>query len=71
MLVRPEKVQLHHNGDGPTGVVEEVSYYGHDASVRMRLETAGIELVARVVGSAAPEPGTRVHLSVVGPVRAM
>ena len=71
VLVRPEQVHLHSSGEGPTGVVTEVSYYGHDASVRVRLDRHDADLVARVVGSAAPEVGVRVHLSVAGPVRAI
>ena len=74
VLIRPEQLHLAANGQGPRAVVEEVRYYGHDASVRLRMNTTDVgevELMARVTGYAVPEPGQRVHLSVVGPVIAM
>ncbi len=58
MLVRPEQVRL----DGPTAPGSrpgstEVSFYGHDAAVRLDLLPDGPALVARVAGLDAPEVG--------------
>jgi iron(III) transport system ATP-binding protein len=68
VLIRPEQVEvLHDAGEGATARVAEVSYYGHDAAVRLTLE-GGSTVVARVVGADAPAEGTRVGLRVQGPV---
>ena len=46
--------------------VRDVSYYGHDASVRLELIPGGTEVLARVAGHDRPRPGSLVCLSVVG-----
>jgi iron(III) transport system ATP-binding protein len=48
--------------------VTEVSYFGHDAAVRLRLLDGGTRVVARVIGAGAPAPGDRVALAVRGSV---
>ena len=66
VLVRPEQIVL-----GEAGVparVVEVSYFGHDASVRLELVPSGTSIVARTAGDGPPEPGTNLHLSVRGSV---
>ena len=64
ILLRPEQILL-----GAAGVearVREVSYFGHDAAVRLSLVDGGTEVLARVAGHALPAPGDTVRLSVAG-----
>ncbi len=70
LMVRPEQVyvDLAHD-EGARGVVEEVSYYGHDCAVRIRLDE-GTSVLARMSGVRIPVPGDAVHLRVTGLVRA-
>jgi iron(III) transport system ATP-binding protein len=68
VLVRPEQVRL----DGPASSVEarveEISFYGHDAAVHLRLLPQGPALVARVAGLDAPDVGAVVRVAICGPV---
>ena len=71
VLIRPEQIQVH---DDPAGAavkarVTAVSYYGHDASVRLEL-AEGQQITARVTGTDLPAPDTAVQLTVTGDVRA-
>jgi iron(III) transport system ATP-binding protein len=72
LLVRPEQILLAAGPDAP-GVrasVVDVTFYGHDASVLLRLsggEEAGV-LSARVAGHVTPWPGQQVALTVEGDV---
>ena len=55
--------------DGAAGVearVRDVSYFGHDAAVRLELVAAGTEVLARVAGHELPVPGSLVRLTVAG-----
>jgi iron(III) transport system ATP-binding protein len=66
LVIRPDQVVL-----DPAGVearVDEVSFYGHDAA--LRLTVAGAALVARVAGPSAPSAGDRVRVGVRGTVHA-
>jgi iron(III) transport system ATP-binding protein len=66
VLVRPVQIRF-----GPEGVparVREVSYFGHDASVRLNLLPDGPTVVARVTGAEVPGPGDDVRLTVCGGV---
>ena len=65
VVVRPEQVVIR---PGTGARVSEVSFYGHDAAVRLDLLPDGPSLVARVPGLAAPEPGSEVALGVTGEV---
>ncbi|EIV92351.1 ABC transporter ATP-binding protein [Frankia sp. QA3] len=56
--------------DGVGGRVVEVRYFGHDATVELRLDRSGLAVTARVSGDSLPRPGARVRLSVAGPVTA-
>jgi iron(III) transport system ATP-binding protein len=58
VLLRPEQVLLTHGAVGAR--VEQVHFYGHDASVRLLVLPDGPALVARVSGLEAPEPGSEV-----------
>jgi iron(III) transport system ATP-binding protein len=72
LVIRPEQIQIL-TDPTPVGVpasVAEVTYYGHDATVRLHLEQGGVEVVARVMGTDTPDPGARVRLAVNGAVAA-
>ena len=72
VLIRPEQIEIHPDGAGP-GVPAEVagiSFFGHDADVRLVLLESGSQILARVPSTAVPEPGARVRLAVRGPVAA-
>jgi iron(III) transport system ATP-binding protein len=70
VLVRPEQIRLDASpDDGVAATVQSYEYYGHDAVVRVRPESADVpELVVRVTGGDPLEPGRRVGLSVLGAV---
>jgi iron(III) transport system ATP-binding protein len=73
VLIRPEQIGIadgSSNGDGVAAEVTEVSFFGHDAAVRLVLVDGGTPVVARVIGAGAPAPGDRVALAVHGPVMA-
>ena len=65
-MIRPEQVfvDLAHE-EGVRGTVEEVSYYGHDCAVQVRLDD-GTSVLARMAGVRRPGPGDTVHLRVTG-----
>ncbi len=66
VLLRPEQIGLCPAADARvSGVVDEVSYYGHDAAVRIRVGDASV--LSRVGGDAVPELGARVGLVLLGP----
>ncbi|MFG2042983.1 ABC transporter ATP-binding protein [Dactylosporangium sp. NPDC048998] len=68
VLLRPEQIRIvaDRDGDGVPARVAEVTYFGHDATVRLHLEPAGPEVVARVMGTPIPAPATSVRLAVSG-----
>ena len=66
LVIRPDQVVL-----DPAGVdahVDEVSFYGHDAA--LRLTAGGTAVVARVDGPSAPAAGDSVRIAVRGAVHA-
>ncbi|HYH35227.1 MAG TPA: ABC transporter ATP-binding protein [Nocardioides sp.] len=69
VVVRPEQVTIRPGGHGAR--VTEVSFYGHDAAVRLDLLPDGPTLVARVTGLAAPEPGSEVAVGITGEVHCL
>ena len=70
VLLRPEQICVGPaEADGHRARVVEVGYHGHDASVRLRLEPSGVEVLSRLAGDAAPAVGDVVGLSVRGPAR--
>ncbi|HET8602141.1 MAG TPA: ABC transporter ATP-binding protein [Segeticoccus sp.] len=72
VLVRPEQVRLRPLGQGVPALVADVSYYGHDAAVRLRLDSSPrLTVVARVLGTEVPEVGDHVGVEVVGTVSAV
>jgi iron(III) transport system ATP-binding protein len=67
VLIRPEQIHLRTEGTGVPARVDEVSFYGHDAAVRLTLLPDGPRVVARVTGERdLPSPGARVGLVVTG-----
>jgi iron(III) transport system ATP-binding protein len=66
ILLRPEQLVLSGNGAGVEARVCDVSYFGHDASVRLALVPGGTEVLARVAGHDRPRPGSLVRLTVAG-----
>jgi len=57
------------SGSGTPARVLEVSYFGHDALVRLELSD-GLVVTARPAGFAAPKIGQQILLTVEGPVHA-
>lgn len=80
LMIRPEQIQVavqeragQTEDDRCDGYVEAVTFYGHDARLDLRLERTSAAaqdhaVYARVPGYRAPAVGTRVQLSVDGPV---
>ncbi|MEZ0577898.1 ABC transporter ATP-binding protein [Nocardioides sp. MH1] len=72
LAVRAEQIQIRNastagGGDGAPAEVVDISFYGHDATVRVRLDS-GEELAARTPATSVPTPGDRVWVGVVGDV---
>jgi iron(III) transport system ATP-binding protein len=71
VLIRPEQVHLSpimSTSATHVATVCEVSYYGHDAAVRLRLDQTGMSITARVLGEEAPELQSKVNIRIDGPV---
>jgi iron(III) transport system ATP-binding protein len=69
VLLRPEQLLLVPAEDArPVARVLDVSYYGHDATVRLVLEADGHLIEARVLGGDLPTRGDVVALDVRGSV---
>ncbi len=66
VLLRPEQVALLPGAGGAR--VEQVHFYGHDASVRLLVLPDGPALVARIAGLDSPEVGAEVGVGILGPV---
>jgi len=71
-MVRPEQIRLAASPGGkPSSArVVAVTYYGHDASVRLALNGRPETVVARVPGHRTPALGDEVRLAVEGAVMA-
>ena len=72
VLVRPEQIDVvaEPADIGVPARVIDVSYFGHDADVRLRLLDDGQIVVARTSGAGVPQPGVVVGLTVRGVVLA-
>lgn len=72
VLIRPEQVRLHEDGEGKgmRAHVDAVTYYGHDARVRLSLASSAppVLLTARVFGHLCPQPGDWVEIEIEGEV---
>ncbi|WP_436699125.1 TOBE domain-containing protein [Nocardioides sp. BYT-33-1] len=70
--VRSEQLQVRapaESADGTSGEVVDVSFFGHDATIRVRLGS-GEQVTARTPAGSVPLPGDRVQVTVVGDVLA-
>jgi iron(III) transport system ATP-binding protein len=67
VLIRPEQLEIHASGGVPARV-REISYFGHDASVRLDLVPDGPTVLARVSGHTLPRLDSEVHLRLSGEV---
>jgi iron(III) transport system ATP-binding protein len=72
-LIRPEQVELRQGpaGEGVPAQVTEISFFGHDAAVRLELLEAGAgtpQILARVLSYDVPELGSTVRLAVRGDI---
>jgi iron(III) transport system ATP-binding protein len=72
IVVRPEQIIFGgaSTPDDVAALVRDVSYFGHDALVRLQLGD-GTVVTARPPGYAVPRPGERVCLRVLGTVHAL
>lgn len=71
LAIRPEQVQVSPAGEqagSEVGEVVEVSYFGHDATVRTSVGDRGAVVTARVPADVVPPVGSRVLLTVSGSV---
>ncbi len=72
LAVRAEQVHVisHDNAEGTSAEVVDVSFFGHDATIRARVHGTEDVLTARTPAGAIPRPGDKVKLEVVGDVLA-
>lgn len=69
VLVRPEQLRLS-TSEGTEAMIVAIRYFGHDSLMTLRSVDQDIEARLRLVGNAAPAIGTRVRVTVDGPVKA-
>ncbi|HEY0950651.1 ABC transporter ATP-binding protein [Nocardioides sp.] len=71
LALRPEQVQVRPTGTtaGVDAEVVDVSFFGHDATVRARVPGHLEPITARTAAESLPRPGDRVRLVVTGEVR--
>ena len=71
LALRPEQVQVRpaESGEGVAAEVVDVSFFGHDATVRARVEGHPGLVIARTPADTLPRPGDHVRLVVTGEVR--
>jgi iron(III) transport system ATP-binding protein len=67
LAIRPEQIVVSSRGAGAEATVTEVSFFGHDATLRARLADGSVA-TARVPAGSLPTPGDVVCLEVVDPV---
>lgn len=69
-LLRPEQVELAQTNDanGVRAVVESVTYYGHDALIRLRMTGSKTMVLSRTNAQVLPSDGQSVNVSVGGAV---
>jgi iron(III) transport system ATP-binding protein len=71
LAVRPEQVSVAPGAvDGVAADVLDVSYFGHDATLRARVHGSDTVVIARVPAGGVPTPGAAVCLRVSGEVLA-
>jgi iron(III) transport system ATP-binding protein len=74
VMIRPEQIRISQAGTNVEGgfeaIVESVTFYGHDASVRLRLTKSDAVVLTRVAGYLSPRVGDTVSACVEGDVTA-
>ncbi|MCD6639067.1 MAG: TOBE domain-containing protein, partial [Nocardioides sp.] len=68
LVIRPDQVSVAEHGVAAR--VDDVSFYGHDAALRLTLVDDGTAIVARVTGPTAPRVGETIRVGVHGAVHA-
>lgn len=70
VLLRPEQVTLSQTNDAnrTPGRVESVTYYGHDALIRLRMQASDTVILSRTNAQHLPATGEAVEVSISGPV---
>ncbi len=68
VLLRPEQIRIDGSLPSVEARIEEISFYGHDAAVRLLVLPAGPALVARVPGLDSPGVGATVKAGISGRV---
>jgi iron(III) transport system ATP-binding protein len=70
VMVRPEQIRFmtSASAEAPRARVVAVTFYGHDASVRLALAAGSETITSRVPGHRAPKPGDDIRLGVEGAV---
>ncbi|MEO6826871.1 MAG: ABC transporter ATP-binding protein [Microbacteriaceae bacterium] len=72
LMIRPEQIVIHPGSDatasGVSARVEGFAFYGHDATVELRLASGGTAITCRCDGRNLPHPGDDVLLTVDGEV---
>jgi iron(III) transport system ATP-binding protein len=72
LMIRPEQIVIHSGSEGTaSGVparVDSFAFYGHDATVELRLAADGTAITCRCDGRDLPAPGEEVLLTVDGEV---
>lgn len=66
VLVRPEQLVLGAADGGVRAIVEDVSFFGHDATIRLTLVDSGLNVEARVPGTDVPAVGDAVGITIRG-----
>jgi len=66
VLLRPEQIQVTEDTAGIPARVTHLNYYGHDATIALRLLPDGPAVLARTSSRALPAPESVVRLSVTG-----
>ncbi|MDI6908675.1 ABC transporter ATP-binding protein [Nocardioides sp.] len=71
LALRPEQVQVRpvESGEGVDAEVVDVSFFGHDATVRTRIAGHPDLVIARTPADTLPGPGDHIRLVVTGEVR--
>jgi len=68
VLLRPEQIELSEDPSAIAARVTHLNYYGHDATIALRLLPAGPAVLARTTSRALPAPQSTVGLAVTGSV---
>ncbi|AXT85598.1 ABC transporter ATP-binding protein [Aeromicrobium sp. A1-2] len=68
ILVRPEQIAIATDGSGAEARVDQVNFFGHDATLALTLLDGGQTVDARVMGSVLPVVGDHVTVTVAGQV---